>query len=55
MVRDISKGETVWEICNDIYSIPFWLLASYNPDKDINTLSAGEPIVVPIISPINSG
>jgi len=50
LVRDISKGETVWEICNDIYSIPFWLLASYNPDKDINALSAGEPIIIPIIS-----
>lgn len=55
IIRDISKGETVWEICNDIYSIPFWLLASYNPEKDINTLSVGEAIVVPIISPINPG
>jgi len=55
LVRDISKGETVWEICNDIYSIPFWLLASYNPARDINTFSAGEPIVVPIISSIDSG
>ena len=53
LVRDISKGETVWEICNDIYSIPFWLLASYNPEKEINTLSTDEPIIVPIISPVN--
>ena len=40
LVRNIFKGETVWEICNEIYSIPFWLLASYNPDKDINSISS---------------
>ena len=54
LVRNISKGETVWELCNDIYLIPFWLLASYNPNKDINALPIGEPIIVPIISPITA-
>jgi membrane-bound lytic murein transglycosylase D len=51
-VRDVSKGETVWEICNEIYSIPFWLLASYNPEQNIDTLAEGEPINIPIISQI---
>lgn len=55
LVRNVSKGETIWEICNDIYSIPFWLLASYNPEKDIHTLSVGEPIVIPMISPVKAG
>ena len=55
LIKNISKGQTVWEICNDIYSIPFWLLASYNPDKEINELTVGEPLVIPIISPVNSG
>jgi len=54
VVRKVQKGETLWEICNDIYFIPFWLLGSYNPDKDINTLSVGEPIIIPIITPIKS-
>jgi membrane-bound lytic murein transglycosylase D len=52
LVRNMAKGETVWEICNEIYAIPFWLLASYNPGKDINSIPVGEPIVVPIISPV---
>ena len=52
IVRNMAKGETVWEICNEIYAIPFWLLASYNPSKDINSIPVGEPIVVPIISPV---
>ena len=51
-VRNMVKGETAWEICNEIYAIPFWLLASYNPGKDINSIPVGEPLVVPIISPV---
>ena len=54
LVRNMAKGETAWEICNEIYAIPFWLLASYNPGKDINSISVREPIVVPIISPVKS-
>ena len=54
LVRNMAKGETAWQICNEIYAIPFWLLASYNPEKDINSISVGESIVVPIISPVRS-
>ena len=54
LVRNMAKGETVWEICNEIYAIPFWLLASYNPGKDVNSIPVGEPIVVTIISPVKS-
>ncbi len=50
-IRSVEKGETLWEICNDMYTIPLWLLSSYNSDKNINSLSVGEPIVIPIISP----
>jgi membrane-bound lytic murein transglycosylase D len=50
-IRSVEKGETLWEICNDIYTIPLWLLSSYNSEKNINSLAVGEPIVIPIISP----
>lgn len=50
-IRSVEKGETLWEICNDMYTIPLWLLSSYNTDKDMNALAVGEPIVVPVISP----
>jgi membrane-bound lytic murein transglycosylase D len=50
-IRSVEKGETLWEICNDIYTIPLWLLSSYNSDKEIHSLSVGEPIVIPIIIP----
>ena len=54
VIRKVKKGETLWEICNDLNFIPFWLLSSYNPEKDIHSLSLGEPIVIPTITPIKS-
>lgn len=54
VVRKVKKGETLWEICNDNNFIPYWLLSSYNPEKDIHTLALGEPIVIPIITPIKN-
>ncbi|MZH41303.1 MAG: LysM peptidoglycan-binding domain-containing protein, partial [Nitrospinae bacterium] len=40
-IRSVEKGETLWEIRNDNYTIPLWLISSYNSDKDINSLSVG--------------
>ncbi len=50
VTRKLKKGETLWEICNNVYSIPFWLLSNYNPDMDINTVSAGTSINIPILT-----
>lgn len=50
-IRSVEKGETLWEICNEIYTIPLWLLSSYNIDKEIHSLSVGEPVVIPVIVP----
>jgi membrane-bound lytic murein transglycosylase D len=50
-IRSVEKGETLWEICNDNYTIPLWLLSSYNSEKNINALAVGEPIIIPVISP----
>ncbi len=50
-IRSVEKGETLWEIRNENYTIPLWLLSSYNSDKDIGSLSIGEPIVIPVIIP----
>ncbi|MDH5761574.1 MAG: LysM peptidoglycan-binding domain-containing protein [Nitrospinota bacterium] len=50
VTRKLKRGETLWEICNNVYSIPFWLLSNYNPDKDINSISIGETITIPILT-----
>jgi membrane-bound lytic murein transglycosylase D len=51
IIRSVEKGETLWEMRNEHYTIPLWLLSSYNSDKDIHSLSVGEPVVIPIIIP----
>jgi membrane-bound lytic murein transglycosylase D len=50
VTRKLEKGETLWEICNNDYSIPFWLLSNYNPDQDINKISVGKSINIPILT-----
>lgn len=50
VIRKLKRGETLWEICNNLYIIPFWLLSNYNPDINIHSLQAGEPISIPVIS-----
>ena len=50
-IRSVEKGETLWEMRNENYTIPLWLLSSYNSDKDMRSLSVGEPIVIPVIIP----
>jgi membrane-bound lytic murein transglycosylase D len=50
VTRKMKRGETLWEICNNIYFIPFWLFSNYNPDKNIHSLMAGESIVIPILT-----
>ncbi|MDP6625113.1 MAG: LysM peptidoglycan-binding domain-containing protein [Nitrospinota bacterium] len=46
----IKKGVTVWEICNEIYDIPLWLLRSYNPDVDLENLYRGGKLSIPVVS-----
>jgi hypothetical protein len=40
-------------MCNENHTVPLWLLSSYNLDKDIRSLTIGEPIVIPVIIPKN--
>ncbi|TDJ51742.1 MAG: LysM peptidoglycan-binding domain-containing protein [Nitrospina sp.] len=54
VIRNIKKGETLWEICNDIYTIPLWLLDNYNPDKNIHSLAIGQPIIIPVITKVKA-
>jgi len=46
----IKSGENVWYICNRLYNLPYWLLARYNPNRNLIQLHPGDKIVVPDIS-----
>ena len=54
VIRNLKRGETIWEICNDIYVIPMWLLSNYNQKKNINALAEGAPVVIPVITAIKA-
>ncbi|MBN2412238.1 transglycosylase SLT domain-containing protein [candidate division KSB1 bacterium] len=47
----IQPGDNIWKICNEIYNIPYWLIAYYNRDKKWDLLKTGDSISIPIISP----
>ncbi len=52
--RKVLKGETIWKICNSLYSMPFWLLSVYNPDTDVKSLMPGDSITIPLIKSKNT-
>lgn len=54
LVRKLKKGDTLWELCNNEYVIPLWLLGYYNPGKDLNSLHIGEDIKIPLIAEIKA-
>lgn len=50
----IKTGVTVWEICNEIYDIPLWLLRRYNPNTDLENLKKGEKLIIPVANEIKT-
>jgi membrane-bound lytic murein transglycosylase D len=49
----VGRGQNIWQICNDIYQVPFWLVAKYNPDRDLTKLHTGDAISIPVVIPTN--
>ncbi|MDZ7344147.1 MAG: transglycosylase SLT domain-containing protein [candidate division KSB1 bacterium] len=49
----VERGQNIWQICNDIYQVPIWLVTKYNPDRDLSRLHAGDLISIPVVIPIN--
>ncbi len=50
-IYQLKSGETIWQICNEIYSIPLWLLLKYNPALNISQLKVNDEIIIPFIEP----
>jgi membrane-bound lytic murein transglycosylase D len=45
----VRRGESIWELTQQKYNIPLWLLMQYNPDLGLQDLKPGDKIVIPII------
>jgi membrane-bound lytic murein transglycosylase D len=47
----IKRGESVWVLAQQRYSIPIWLLRQYNPDLDLGSIKPGTTLVIPTVEP----
>ena len=47
----LQKGDTLWDLAENRYRVPVWLLRQYNPTLDFSALQAGTRLTVPLIAP----
>ncbi len=49
----IKRGQNIWQICNEVFELPMWLVAKYNPDRDLTKLNPGDELTIPIVVATN--
>jgi len=49
----VGRGQNIWQICNDRYQVPIWLVAKYNPERDLSRLNPGDTLAIPVVLPLN--
>ncbi len=47
LVHRVGRGDSLWILSTRKYDVPIWLLRQYNPDVDLDALSAGMALTVP--------
>jgi membrane-bound lytic murein transglycosylase D len=45
----VRPGESIWQISTQTYGVPTWLIHRYNPDADLNRLTPGSKLIVPVV------
>lgn len=53
-IYQIRKGDNIWDLCNDVFEVPVWLLQTYNSGMDLNDLKVAQPVRIPVIEKIAS-
>ncbi len=48
----LKKGDNIWNLCNDTFDLPVWLIKKYNSDVDFYNLRWSQKIVVPVVKEI---
>jgi hypothetical protein len=48
-LHKIKSGENIWYLCNQVYEIPYWLILKYNPNKNLERLTANDELIIPIV------
>ena len=47
VVHRVGPGDSLWVLSTRRYDVPIWLLRLYNPDVNLDALTAGTPLIVP--------
>lgn len=51
----VGRGDSLWDIANKTYNVPFWLLRQYNPDITLKSvLSRGQELQIPLVKAKNT-
>ncbi len=53
-IHTVKKGDNIWNLCNEVYRVPLWLVQKYNPQKELLNLKAGSLVLFPDIENISS-
>lgn len=48
----VKSGDNLWELCNDTFGIPLWLLKKYNIDIDLRRIHPKQELTIPVIRKI---
>jgi len=49
LTHRVGPGDSLWRLSTRRFDVPIWLLRQYNPDVDLNTLSAGTRLTIPTL------
>ena len=49
LIHRVGPGDSLWLLSTRRFDVPIWLLRQYNPDVDLNALSAGTPLTIPTL------
>lgn len=45
----LRRGESLWVLSHQVYSVPIWLIHRYNPAVDLTQLNPGTKLKVPVV------
>jgi len=54
IAHKIKSGENIWYLCNQVYEIPYWLVRKYNPNKNLERLTAGDELIIPVVAQLGN-
>lgn len=49
LIHRVGPGDSLWILSTRRFEVPIWLIRQYNPDVDMNALSAGTRLTIPTL------